>query len=698
MGRLLLFFVLVPMLVDILFGGDFFERGEVENRLYSVEFLIFLFFVGYNKSTGVVTLGNSILKNKYTMKRTHMIVSVFCAISLLAGPLSAKTVHTIGDSTMANYDESTTDQRGWAQMFQQFFDGTITVNNRGKSGSSSKSFYEESAYWASVKKQIVEGDYVIIQFAHNDEKNNGMDGDSVRAKTGDLTVDYRGTTPQGSYKEYLRRYVNETRALGATPILVSSMCRKYFSGNTIRRNGRHDLGDSFSILNDDGTISTGNKIPESDHSMDYPYAMKEVAEEMDVPYIDLTTKSAELFASYGEAACTELLFRENDGTHPIALGATLMARIVAQEMAAQGILADHILQNADLLVNPTSVDFGKAYTGQQLVREVSVSGFDLTPADGTVTVTASEGFEVSADRDNYQSSLSLSYSEGNLDYTRIYVRTTVSGAGEVSGMLSFTNGNHTKDIPLSCTGIELSGGEEVVLRWPLDKDDSYILTGPAIAVPQSWSEMTVQRYASPNANTVWPDWCEFVNGQLTQRNLIVGEVWPAGEIDEVSTRYIQFGITASEGTVLHIDSIGLYVCGAGGSGMRCRISYSTQPDFADATSIAELTSAMTANTMYAIQYQPVVELQAGETLLLRVYPWYSSQATGKTICLSHVTLHGVASSASAISETAVPGATLVRTLYYDICGTLLPVVPEHGIYFKKEIYSDGTNLVTKLIR
>lgn len=49
MGRLLLFFVLVPMLVDILFGGDFFERGEVENRLHSVEFLFFLFFVGYNK-------------------------------------------------------------------------------------------------------------------------------------------------------------------------------------------------------------------------------------------------------------------------------------------------------------------------------------------------------------------------------------------------------------------------------------------------------------------------------------------------------------------------------------------------------------------------------------------------------------------------------------------------------------------------
>lgn len=626
----------------------------------------------------------------------YFIATLWAMVSMW--PLKAQTVHTIGDSTMADYNESTTDQRGWGQMFQQFFDETITVNNRGKSGASSKSFYEESAYWPSVKKQISQGDYVIIQFAHNDEKNNGMDGDSVRAKTGDMTADYRGTTPQGTYKTYLRRYVEETRALGATPILVSSMCRKYFSGNTIRRNGRHDLGDSFSILNDDGTISTGNKIPESDHSMDYPYAMKQVAEEMDVSYIDLTTKSAELFISYGEAACTELLFRASDNTHPIALGATLMARIVAQEMAAQGILADHILQNADLLVNPTSLDFGRAYTGQQLVREVSVSGFDLSPAAGSFSVTVSEEFDLSINGHDYVSSATIDYAGGNLDFTTIRVRAIVSRAGSMTGSLSLSNGNYTKNIPLVCEGIDFAGGEEVVLQWPLDKDDSYTLTGPAVAVPQSWSEMTVQRYASPNANTVWPEWSGLVNGQLTQRNLIVGEVWPAGEIDEVSTRYIQFGITASEGTVLHIDSIGLYVCGAGGNGMRCRVSYSTDPDFAQAVSIAEYTSSMVANTMYAVQYQPVVELQAGETLLLRVYPWYSSQATGKTICLSHVTLHGVASSTSSVDETSVSGAALSQVLYYDIYGRLLPAVPEQGIYVKKAVYADGRVVVTKHIR
>ena len=332
------------------------------------------------------------------------------------------------------------------------------------------------------------------------------------------------------------------------------------------------------------------------------------------------------------------------------------------------------------------------------MREVSVSGFDLTPADGSLSVTASDGFLVSLDKKDYASSLSLDYTGGNLTYTRIYVQATVAVAGVVSGMLSLTNGNHSKSIPLTYEGVDLAGGEEVLLQWPLAENDSYQLTGPAIAVPQSWSEMTVQRYASPNANTIWPEGCGLVNGQKTQRNLIVGEKWPAGEIDEVSTRYIQFGITASEGTVLHIDSIGLYVCGAGGNGMRCRVSYSTNADFSEAVSIAELTTSMVANTMYAVSAQPVLELPAGETLLLRIYPWYSSEATGKTICLSHVTLHGVAESTSSIQETSAAEARLLQTTYYDICGVQLLSPPEKGVYLERNSYSDGRVSVSKKLK
>ncbi len=624
---------------------------------------------------------------------------VLCMFSLLFLPLAAQiTVHTIGDSTMADYDESTTDKRGWAQMFQQFFDETITVNNRGKSGASSKSFYEESAYWTTVRKQISEGDYVIIQFSHNDEKNNGMDGDSVIAKTGDTSVDYRGTIPQTTYKDYLRKYVNETRELGGIPILVAPMCRKYFSSGSITRTGKHDLGDKFSILQDDGTILENQSIPEDDRTMDYPYAMKEVAEEMDVPFIDLTTLSAELFVSYGDAACTSLLFCADDSTHPIALGATLIARLVAQAMAEQGILAEHIQQNADLLVNPTALDFGKVYVNQSVVKEVSISGFDLTPTEGTLNVSVTDGFTVSSDKENYSSSLSLEYADANLTYTTLYVKALVTEAGTTTGTMTFTNGNNTKEITLTCEGVTIADGEEVLLQWELSSDDSYVLTGPAEAIPESWSEMEVQNYAKPNANTTWPDDSGISADQKTQRNVIEGTEWPAGDIDEVSTRYIQFGIKASEGSILHVDSIGLYVCGAGGNGMRCRISYSVNDDFSDAHAIAEYTS-MVANTLYAVSAQPVIELEEGQSMLLRVYPWYNGSATGKTICLSYVTIHGITESTSTgIKTISDTDGKLVKELYYDLSGVLRTSKPEKGVYLLKRIYDNGSVSVSKIAR
>ncbi len=618
---------------------------------------------------------------------------------LIAQVATAVTVHTIGDSTMCDYDESTTDKRGWGMMFQQFFDSTVSINNRGKSGASSKSFYQETAYWASVKKQISSGDYVIIQFSHNDEKNDGMDGDSVIAKTGDASVDYRGTIPYSTYKDFLRSYVTETRELGANPILVAPMCRKYFTNGTIRRSGRHDLGDSFSILNDDGTIKTGQSIPSDDRTMDYPYAMQQVAEEMDVPFIDLTTLSADLFIEYGESACTELLFCADDNTHPNALGAMMIARLVAQAMYEQGILSDHIIQNADLLVNPTSLDFGRIYTNQAVVKEVSVSGFDLSPATGTLTVSLTGGFLVSTDKQNYSESIELEYTDGSLTYTTLYVQAYTTESGEISGVMTFTNGNNTSEIPVSCIGVNLSGGEEVILNWELSQDDSYVLIGKAEVIDESWSGMQLDGYKAPNSNVVWPNESGIESTQLTQRSTIIGGSWPGGEVDEVSTRYIQFGIKASEATLLHIDSIGVYICGAGGSGMRCRISYSLNGDFGDAKAIAEYASAMVSNQVYEVSSQPVIEIEEGQTMYLRFYPWYTSAATGKYFCLYNLTIHGIVEPTStSIGSIGVKDKNLVKEVYYDLYGIQRDVKPETGVYIIKQIYDDGSFSTRKVAK
>lgn len=548
---------------------------------------------------------------------------------------NAITIHTIGDSTMADYDENTTDKRGWGMMFQQFFKEGLTINNRAKSGASSKSFYQEAPYWETVKKQIEAGDYVLIQFAHNDEKNNGLDGDSVRATT-DPEADYRGTTAQGTFKFYLRAYVNETRELGATPVFVSAMCRKYFSSGQITRTGRHDLGEKFGV-------------GEDNHDYDYSYAMKQVAEEMNVQFIDITSLTKTLFESYGDAACTELLFCNDDSTHPNALGGTLVARLCAQDMVAQNILAEYVNTSSDLLVNPTAANFGDAYVGQTLTKEFTVSGFDLSPAEGTFTISCSDGFTIAANKtDVYSSSITLNYANGNLDFSRFYVQTTLTAAGLTSGSLTLTNGSVTKTVSLQANAILLTGGTEVNLIWSLSSNTDYTLTGPAMPVDESWSEMYVQRYAAPNAAAVWPEESGYDASHITQRNLLVGDAWPAGEIDEVSTRYVQFGIAANIGTELNIDSIGLYVCGAGGNGMRCRISYSID-NFSTPKVVQEF-SSMVANNMYAVSAIPVVKLEDGDTLLLRVYPWYSGAATGKTICLADVCIHAMATSTTSVSE------------------------------------------------
>lgn len=627
--------------------------------------------------------------------------TLLAAGMLVSTSMMAIKVHTIGDSTMATYSESTTVTRGWGQMFQQFFTDAVTVNNRAKSGASSKSFYEEAAYWESVKKQIQPGDYVLIQFAHNDEKNDGMDGDEVKAyyeSIGDQAkadaTDYRGTTASGTYKEYLRKYVEETRALGATPVLVGAICRKYFTGSTIRRNGRHDLGDDFSLLTASG-IKEGNKVGEDDHTYDYPYQMRLVADEMGVFYIDLTTATKELYESYGDAKANELLFDGDGSTHTSAMGATLIARLCAQLLQKQGILTEYINLTSDLSVNPSKADLGEAYKGQTVVKEFQISGFDLQPAEGNVTITASKGLQVSADGESYSGSISMSYKEGNMIGT-FYARCEFAEEGPINEEITVTSGDKTITIPVTGTSIVLEGGVPVQAYWRLEKDDECEVTGPMNTLGQSYSGMTLQKYSAPNTNTTWPEWTGFDASRKTQRNVIEGESWPAGEIDEVSTRYIEFAVQPAKGTTLKIDSMSMFVCGCGGNGMCCKIYYSKEENFANPVNIFEMKS-MPANNMQYVCSMPVLSVNEGETLRIRVYPWYNNAATGKTICLSDVTIHGIAvDSTTGISSELTQNAAPVRTIYYGTDGTMRQDM-RPGLNIVKKEYADGKVETTKIL-
>ena len=602
--------------------------------------------------------------------KAKIVTLLTAALMVCTATVGAKKVHTLGDSTMAPYDESATVTRGWGMYFGNFLTNGWTSINYAKGGRDSYGGYSE--LWQTAKKNVEAGDYVIITFAHNDEKNSGMDGYQLKAyyeSIGDATaaaaVDLRGSIPSTTYKQNLAKIVDEAKALGATPIICSPVCRSYFNGSKIRRNGRHDLGDSYKVLTENGPVD-GLKLAEDDHTMDYAYHSEQLAKEKGVSFIDLTTATATLYESYGDAKCHEYLFDGEGSTHFNTTGALLVARECARLMKAQGIMANDISLPTDISVTPATGNLGDAYKGQTLTKEFTLNGFGLTPEEGSVSITATDGIQLSTNKTTWQQSLTATYQASTLVQT-FYAQVVLTENGAFNGTITVSQGSKTIEIPVTATAVVLEGGVEVKAYWRLEKDDTYELTGPAVVIGESFKGMEVQRYSNPNANTVWPDWTGFDASRKTQRNVITGGTWPADEIDDDPERYIQWGISPAAGMELKIDAISLFACGCGGNGMCSHVYYSTD-NFETRTTMFEM-KKMPANNMQYVEAKPVISLKEGQQLLVRVYPWYNGTATGKTICLSDLTIHGMAVDASGTGiQTIASQPQAAGGKCYDLLG------------------------------
>lgn len=226
------------------------------------------------------------------------------ATALLAASNAAPIdVHLIGDSTMAERTNlAATPERGWGQMLQQFFDGQVVVHNHAVNGRSTKSFIDEGK-WAAVVKELKAGDYVFIEFGHNDEKIE----DSTRY-----------AEPHSAYKTNLQRFVNEARAKGALPILFTPIARRKFDGKGQLRETHGD----------------------------YPGVVREVATAMNVPFIDLGALTHDLVQPFGPED-SKRLYAWTDGhtddTHLSAFGATEVAKLAAGAVAKLGLpLGAHV--------------------------------------------------------------------------------------------------------------------------------------------------------------------------------------------------------------------------------------------------------------------------------------------------------------------------------------------------------------------
>ena len=155
-------------------------------------------------------------------------------------------------------------------------------------------------------------------------------GDSTMADYDQSEPDQKSVATD-VYREYLSKFICETRELGATPILVTSICRKLFEGTKISRLGRIDNGKA-------------KGVDENDHTYDYPYHMKKVADSLKVQCLDLTTACKEYMESWGPEGCKQF-FPAGGSTHTNELGARVNAQLVAQLMYQSNILKKYIAIN-----------------------------------------------------------------------------------------------------------------------------------------------------------------------------------------------------------------------------------------------------------------------------------------------------------------------------------------------------------------
>ena len=206
------------------------------------------------------------------------------------------TVFMIGDSTMANKDTTGGKQeRGWGMVLQQYFDNHVVVDNHAVNGRSTKSFINEGR-WDKVLAKIKPGDYVFIQFGHNDEKPQPD----------------RHTDPGSTFDDNLRKFVNDTRSKGGIPVLFNAVVRRNFALK-VQKND-----DDEKLRNLDA--KSGNNVLEGDTLYDthgdYRLTPANVAKEMGVVFIDANAITHELEQGLGREASKKLHMIFAPGEHP----------------------------------------------------------------------------------------------------------------------------------------------------------------------------------------------------------------------------------------------------------------------------------------------------------------------------------------------------------------------------------------------
>lgn len=183
------------------------------------------------------------------------------------------TVYLAGDSTCANKAPDKRPETGWGEMMQQYFDpAKVKIDNQAQNGRSTKSFIAEGR-WQAIVDKLKRGDYVFVQFGHNDEsKDKG-----------------ERYTPPEDFRKNFERFIQDVRSKNAFIVLLTPVMRRKFDKD-------------------------GNFVDQ--HPPEYPETIREVAREQKVPLIDMHRKSEAVIKRYGAEGSRALFLQLKPGENP----------------------------------------------------------------------------------------------------------------------------------------------------------------------------------------------------------------------------------------------------------------------------------------------------------------------------------------------------------------------------------------------
>jgi pectinesterase len=259
------------------------------------------------------------------MKKLSILLATVVTLLMMTSSNKQITVFMIGDSTMAdkNINHGNT-ERGWGMVLQGCFDESILVDNHALNGRSSKSFIDEGR-WQVVLDKIKPGDYVFIQFGHNDEKPKPD----------------RHTDPGTTFDANLKRFVTETRAKGGIPVLFNAVVRRNFyreNDNSVDDESLRKTTYVDEKINSDTLIDTHGA---------YLLSPRNVAKEMNVAFVDANKVTHDIEQGMGIEGSRKLHMwykpgenpaipnGRHDNTHYNIYGAHIVANALADAIAEQ---------------------------------------------------------------------------------------------------------------------------------------------------------------------------------------------------------------------------------------------------------------------------------------------------------------------------------------------------------------------------